>query len=796
VRWSSIVGILKGLCQDKELLVEVPSLRDVITHEILSWLSRRLDSTDVSQEIEGAFSLDQWIAYTAHIPKDHCLRYHLNLALAIAFLRESGRQGAGLCAFEIESVWALVRGILIETPIVKTIFRSVAGCLVVPLWSIVEDNKLQELMQLRVWLPDGARGNDGIPIYSNHLSAQKFIIFGYVRESQYEVRQTDSIVATHAKYELNWNRTYGKGMDTSDQTDQKTAEIVKAEEFVQASKTRSQTHSPYKAYNIDAGVFHESRVKPDDLHADLFFLDAQRGVTPGPYILAPTEGLECYQDGDPGDTMPAELVVSIEAFRNWERLYQNGLAHTRKAELEEALLAHRNALEICDGNANFPEDSRYRYMVLVELGYVYRMLGRYLKASECLEEAVRNMPRNESRLKACGELAVVYRQLSRLDDSKRACEEQYETAIQMGSEREISRAIGNLGMVNYQLFLLNKDQQYLSLAKDQLEERVNRCRRVRSATTSVLNAQERHAAVQTAIAHEAIAFARLSLCYTAQEDTKKAIEAASECQKLSLQSGDPSKLAFSRLFLGRALLLNGQKDDALSQFNPSDGNTPVAVLSKEPSEEHRGYIREMINAGADLTLRDVYGYSALDYAVYGGDETTQHVILEGLRRSLKPDEVDAHHLESMLRKGYRELFQDRLRPVLSHPDKLSSIKRLRQVYAATLAMDKEKAHQFDTFKYVRYSDFAGFGRLPKSTDNLTRCFEVGSHASCFVIFISYTWAKKSEGGFSPDDLQNTRYHLMIRAVESFLAIHSSIDPATVCIWIVCNFSSFDPHMIA
>ncbi|KAI8631758.1 hypothetical protein F5Y19DRAFT_462979 [Xylariaceae sp. FL1651] len=351
----------------------------------------------------------------------------------------------------------------------------------------------------------------------------------------------------------------------------------------------------------------------------------------------------------------------------------------------------------------FLEDSRYRYMVLVEMG-------------ECLEEAIRDMPRNESRLKACGELAVVYRQLSKLDDSKRACEEQYETAIQIRSEREIIRAISNLGMANYQLFLLNNKQEYLSLAIDQLEERVDRCRQVRSATTSVLNKQEKHAA------------------------------------KLSLQSGDPSKLAFSRLFLGR--------------FNPSDGNTPVAVLSKKPSEEHRGYIRKMINAGADLTLRNVHKYSALDYAVYGGNKTTQNVILERLRRSLKPDEIEAHHLESMLHKGYQELFQDRLRPVLSHPDKQSSIKRLRQVYA-TLAIDKKKACQFDMFKYIRYADFVRFSRLPKSTDSLTRYFE----------------ARKLDGEFIPDNMQNTRYHHIIRAFERFLAIDSSIDHPIVGIWI-------------
>ncbi|KAI0127475.1 hypothetical protein BJ170DRAFT_701947 [Xylariales sp. AK1849] len=478
------------------------------------------------------------------------------------------------------------------------------------------------------------------------------------------------------------------------------------------------------------------------------------------------------------------LAAAIGAFRSWEQLYQQGLAHSRGNELEEALLGHRSALAICDGNPDLPQATRYRYLVLAELGYVYRMLGRFSKAGECLEEAVQNAPRNESRLKALGELAVVYRHLDKLDDAKRACEEQYETAKHMGSEHEMERAIGNLGMVNYQLFLLNHNQEYLALAMNQLEERIDRCRRLRDPAASLGDSRVRAAKIQTATAREAIAFARLSLCYTVQGEINKAIDAALECQVLSFQSGDPSKIAFSRFFYGRALLLKGQKEDALAQFNPSDGYTPVAALSKEPCEEYRGYIREMIDAGADLTLRDRSGYSALDYAVYGGDELTQNLLIEALRRELSHEEVEQHRLESTLRKGYRELFQDKLRPILLQADRRSSIKQLRQVYARTLAADEEKARQFDTFKYVRFADLGRHGRLPKSSDNLTRRVEDDADEDVFVIFISYTWAKKRPGDeFSPDDTLNTRYHQMISAVESFLPAHPDLDPETICVWL-------------
>ncbi|KAJ0358361.1 hypothetical protein COL26b_014498 [Colletotrichum chrysophilum] len=354
----------------------------------------------------------------------------------------------------------------------------------------------------------------------------------------------------------------------------------------------------------------------------------------------------------------------------------------------------------------------------------------------------------------------------------------------MGLELETERAIGNLGMVNYQLFLLNHDEEYLAVAIKQLEERVDICRRLRAPTDSQEDSRRKAAKAQTATAHEAIAFARLSLCYTMQGHLDKAIGAAWDCQKLAIQSGDPSKIAFSRLFYGRALLLNGQKEESLAQFNPSDGYTPVAALSKEPCEEYRGYIREMIDAGADLTLRDTSGYSALDFAVYSGDGQTQDILIEALQRQLGQDEVEQHRLESTLRKGYRELFQEVLRPVLLEADNRSSIKRLRQVYARTLATDEEKAHQFDAFKYVRFSDFARHGKLPKSSENLTRRFGDDDDEDLYVIFMSYTWSKKKRvGEFSPDDMENTKYHQMMSALESFLLEHPYVDPKTVGIWL-------------
>ncbi|KAF3808923.1 hypothetical protein GCG54_00011114 [Colletotrichum gloeosporioides] len=776
--WINDLGlaITKGLC-DEKLVSEIQPIREsIIGATALRHSSKAQNSTPNAGNDDHPLTLHEWIRLTQHIAQS-LLRQYVNLALAVAFLRESGRQATRLPPDDIESIWSLVQGVLSETSIIRKVDRNVEGFISITLWCMAKDGNVQESVQLEVWFPGVKRGNEGTPVISSHQQLdQSWVLLGQARDYRYQVQKAQQTTATHARYELSSSHTNSKSTENP-------ARYVNTGELVQANEIQSEMRSRHMTYSRYAGAFCRLEVDRDEMHVAFSFSNYAQGSRRVPSILVPAKG-GYFQESDIETTTPATITAAIETFRNWEQFHQHGLAHTRRNELEEALRAHHSALAMCDGKTDLPHATHYRYVVLAELGYVYRMLGRFARASECLEDAVRNMPPNESRLKALGELAVVYRHLDKLKDAKRTCEEQYESAKLMGLELETERAIGNLGMVNYQLFLTNNDNQYLTVAIKQLEERVDICRRLRIPTDTQEDSRRKAAKAQTATAHEAIAFARLSLCYTVQGDLDKAISAAWDCQELSIQSGDPSKIAFSRLFYGRALLKNEQKEKALAEFNPSDGNTPVAALSKEPCEEYRGYIQEMIDAGADLTLRDKSGYSALDFAVYSGDDLTQNILIEGLRRQLNQDKVEQHRLESSLRKGYRELFQEILRPVLLEGDKRSSIKRLRQAYAKALAADEEKARQFDAFKYVRFADFARHGKLPKSSENLTRRFGDDDDEDLYVIFMSYTWSKKKRTGeFSPDDMENTKYHQMINALESFLLEHPNVSPETVCVWL-------------
>jgi len=264
-------------------------------------------------------------------------------------------------------------------------------------------------------------------------------------------------------------------------------------------------------------------------------------------------------------------------------------------------------------------------------------------------------------------------------------------------------------------------------------------------------------------------------------------------------------VAFSYLFYGRALLYDGQRDEALRQFNVSQGCAPVIALCKEPSPEHRQYLRELIAAGADMALVDDHGYSALDYAVFSGDLEAQSLILEGLKQNLSNDPgvermLSQHLSEAKLKKGYRDLFQEKLRPVLLARDHHErGLQTIRQVYADARAGDPAMRAMFDGLKFLRYADFVRFGRLPRSSDRLARVYRHnggntnGASVVDHIIFFSYRWINKSPNATSPDDENHTQYKKMIEAVGELMKAHPAIQLDNLGLWIVST-QSLSPQL--
>jgi len=205
------------------------------------------------------------------------------------------------------------------------------------------------------------------------------------------------------------------------------------------------------------------------------------------------------------------------------------------------------------------------------------------------------------------------------------------------------------------------------------------------------------------------------------------------------------------------------------------------------------------------------------WPAYCGDAATQLVVEEGLRKKflheadqaqidstgdknmsllLKPEErPDRLRYEAYIRKGYRQLFQDTLRPVLLQAQDSSDLDQLRNEYANALKdVNKEKL-LFDSLKVV-YSDFIKSGRIPKSGDGFTKEITPktgGLSEGKFIIFFSYRWIGTGDAGHpgaSPDDNQNTQYQRMVRALNELLEVHPHLDQQKLCVWLVSHLANF------
>ncbi|KAK4032423.1 Tetratricopeptide repeat protein 28 [Parachaetomium inaequale] len=726
------------------------------------------------------------------------------LTLAVAFLRETGRKSLDAGADDLELVWNSVHTAISSPHLPRplcTVSRSAQGFLAVPLCSLLKDGNIDELFRLHVWLPDGHRGNPDFAIHSHQPFAQSWILAGEGVDLSYDVEPSkDAALSTHSTYEVAWND--GKGQGAAYKTHQTYSIVQNTGTPMRASLRTSRVHARNMTYTIPAGAFHSTKVAPDLMHATLFFFDSHRGFTPRAPVLGP-RGVDSFKQlRDPAGVTAKMLAERVQLLLTWEMLVERGRHLAKTSELEFALVALNDALVLCESSEDFPNAPYYRGLVLGELGSLNRRLGRYQKAREILEAAIGETEPSLQRVEMSGELGVVYRHMNLVDDAKRAFEMQYETAKELGSEQAMCRAIGNLGIVNYQL-----SQQMLQLATEQLKERVERARRLRETPDApVADPNKGTGKLTFAATQEIVGHARLSLCHAAQGKTRQAVDSALASLNLSFTleatQKDSTLVAFSRFFYGRALLLDGQRAEALKQFNPPPPScTPAMAMCKEPSDEHRKYLEELVDARADMDLVDEQGYTALDYAAFSGDTASEELVLEGLRRKYAgdpdiEDKLKQRRAEARLRRRYRELFQEKMRPILLRHRGADALRELRRVYADTLSAEEESGRIFDRLKFMRWRDFVRHGELLRSSEALTSRFETssGGAEASFVIFFSYRWINKDKSASTPDDADKTQYRRMKAAVEEFLRMHSSVDPETLGIWVDISCVNQDSAM--
>ncbi|KAI8584143.1 hypothetical protein K450DRAFT_168516 [Umbelopsis ramanniana AG] len=726
------------------------------------------------------------------------------LSIGIAFLLESGRAGHVVTPSDLSLVWSLVQDALTSASVSLPLFaasRSAQGFLAVPLCSLIKDGDIEVLFRFHVWLPNQYRGNPDVDLHSHQCSSQSWILAGEGTDLSYTVEATEDFEgATHSKYALSWTAEDGADDDgnvgdNKYKTRQQKSTVVNTGKLVKAALRRSEVHTRNTSYTIDAAAYHRSEVSIDILHATLFVFDGKRGFVKDADVMGPKDGTSFAQKRDPAGVTAAQLVGKVELIRSWEAYLERSRQHAIRADWEHALRELNSALILCDSDDDFPNSSRYKSLVLGELGSINRRFGRYDQARDLLEKAVEELGQCKERADFSGELCVVYRHLGELQLAKQAAEIEYNTAKEIQLEPSICRTIGNLGMINYQLSQRDGDGSLLDLAIRQLTERIDAARHMRNTSDTKSNDPKVRAQIRmTATTWEAIGLARLSLCYTAKGNNEMAVDAAFLSLTATNASEDTTVIAMSRFFYGRALWRSGKLQEALKQFNQFSTNTctPVIAMCKEPSMENRQYLRELIDAGANMELIDEQGYNALDYVVFNQDKETKQIVLEGLRQQYHSEadkKLADQHLDAMRRKGYRELFQEKMRPeLLAHGDG-DRLMRLRRVYADELDADEKKKELFDGLKFIPYSDFCQFGRLPRSDDGLVQSFMSSSHDGSqshkaeFVIFMSYRWINKRPGSTSPDDEKHTQYRRMVKAAEDFLELHPSVKREKLGIWL-------------
>ncbi|KAK2012320.1 hypothetical protein LZ32DRAFT_678169 [Colletotrichum eremochloae] len=480
-----------------------------------------------------------------------------------------------------------------------------------------------------------------------------------------------------------------------------------------------------------------------------------------------------------------ELVKVVDAARSWEAFIDEGREHARKAEWEDALRAFHNALSLCGPEKSFPKARYYKHLALGEIGSANRRFGRYKTARDFLEEAINGLEPCLRRVEFSGELGVTYLHIGRLEDANDAFTKQYEAAKKLGADHEICRAVGNMGMLNFRLSQRDNDQSLLDLAITQLQERVDLAEDLRRNTIAQAETSNSTPSLQVLETWKTIGLCRLSLCHCARGSVDKAIAVSAEALEMTAPSKDVTVKAMTRFFHGRALVKGGRREEALRLYNIPGTCSPAIAFAKEPSEENRGYLQELADIGADFDIVDEQGYTALDHAIFSGDATTESIILEGLRK-VSDDKARERQTEARLRKGYRELFQDKLRPVLLSGG-LHVLSKLRKAYAEALATDETKRSVFDGLGFMWYSDFLNFKRLPRSDDGLVRKFDSNrpdesARAAEKVVFISYRWINKTPGARSPDDDRHTQYRRMVDAIEHYLRLNPPVHKDKLGIW--------------
>jgi hypothetical protein len=148
-------------------------------------------------------------------------------------------------------------------------------------------------------------------------------------------------------------------------------------------------------------------------------------------------------------------------------------------------------------------------------------------------------------------------------------------------------------------------------------------------------------------------------------------------------------------------------------------------------------------------------------------------------------EVSVRRRQAELRRQYRSLLQEHIRPELRKKS-VNTFQELRKIYSKIVSQDSEEQRMFSNFHYVKYKDFRRHGKLPISTAGLTKQFNnksmepTSEDQDNFIIFLSYRWI----GDNTPDDENGTQWRRMMSAADDFLLANPDVRADNLSLWLV------------
>nr|POF01032.1 hypothetical protein CFP56_20980 [Quercus suber] len=544
------------------------------------------------------------------------------------------------------------------------------------------------------------------------------------------------------------------------------------------------------------------------------------------------------------------MSPSIELLEN-VRVHDEFEKHMKSAQtyVEAALWEYASKM-LDEAERLAPQlDSKDVYLqrIYTERGGIERRLGDYEASIRSLEKALELNPRDSlRRATIIGELGIVYLHLNRFKEAAAKFNEQYKLCIKGAgivhdsltvddaadalttfspaaagdlivstpiweAYGQACRAIGNLGLAEYHIAVEGrggtsapyvKDQDLLDNAIKHLHIRIRMAQNLRE-----LRFDPEFYLISRAKTWQSIGWDRLTLCFVANGDSKRAVECGRQSQELTqgLRSKDPTVRALSRFYYGYALYHDGQREAAKERWNftsNDDRCTSVIAMCKEPSKENYRYLELLRTQDVDFDGYDEQGYSALDYAVLSQNDDFRYTVCDGLRNEftrkcgdhprLVAERIKDQVREAERRGQYREVFQKVFRPVLlanTHEaggfqnsiSIIDCIGELRRQYMTLLAKSREQRKTFDNFKYMRYTDFkTKLGKLPSPSsqedmevvrDLLHDYDDQASGKDKYVVFFSYRWLGRN----APDDAKQTQYSRMKSAMALFMDQHKELD---------------------